>query len=136
MTLSLTTPKVRVIIESPFKGRDKFQLWSNIQYARLCVRDSILRGEAPIASHLLYTQPDILNDDIPAERTLGMGVVFSGLLWRNYVQSTRITGISSGMEAGIRAQEFGKEIVYQTFMKISSNALPKNLSPEESGVGL
>lgn len=115
MTLSLTTPKVRVIIESPFKGRDKFQLWSNIQYARLCVRDSILRGEAPIASHLLYTQPDILNDDIPAERTLGMECGFQWIIVAQLCAVYTDNGISSGMEAGIkRAQEFGKEIVYRS----------------------
>lgn len=53
-----------VIIESPFAG----DVEKNTRYARACVRDSLLRGEAPIASHLLYTQGGILNDDVPAER--------------------------------------------------------------------
>lgn len=53
-----------VIIESPFAGNVR----ENILYARMAVRDSLLRGEAPIASHLLYTQEGILNDDIKEER--------------------------------------------------------------------
>lgn len=64
-----------VIIESPFAG----DVEKNIRYARACVRDSLLRGESPIASHLLYTQEGILNDDVPAERQHGID---AGLAWR------------------------------------------------------
>ena len=46
----------RVIIESPYAGFVK----RNEDYARECLRDSLMRGEAPIASHLLYTQPGVL----------------------------------------------------------------------------
>ena len=53
-----------VIIESPYAG----DIEKNVEYARACVRDSLSRGEAPIASHLLYTQPGILKDEIPSER--------------------------------------------------------------------
>lgn len=34
--------------------------------------------EFPLASHLLYTQPGVLNDDIPEERTRG---IEAGLAW-------------------------------------------------------
>lgn len=40
-----------MILESPFVGNIK----ENIHYARMSLRDSLLRGEAPIASHLFYT---------------------------------------------------------------------------------
>ena len=40
----------RVILESPYAGNVE----ENVAYARAAVRDSLLRGEAPIASHLLY----------------------------------------------------------------------------------
>ena len=59
---------LRVILESPFAG----DIERNIKYARLCVRDSLLRGESPIASHLLYTQEGILNDEIESERMHGI----------------------------------------------------------------
>lgn len=88
-----------VIIESPFAGDVK----ANIEYARKCVRDSLLRGEAPIASHLLYTQDGILNDDIPEERAHGID---AGLAWRTVAEASVVytdLGISKGMEYGIEA---------------------------------
>ena len=74
----------RVIIESPFAGRgetDEERLkdnLENINYARSCVRYCILQGEAPIASHLLYTQDGILKDGVHQERMLG---IQAGLTW-------------------------------------------------------
>lgn len=69
----------RVIIESPFAG----DIEGNIAYARRAVKDSIHQGEAPIASHLLYTQPGILEDSVPAERELGIA---AGLAWRQVAE--------------------------------------------------
>ena len=59
-------------IESPFKGDNWESTRRNVFYARLCVRDSLLRGEAPYASHLFFTQAGILNDAIAEERALGI----------------------------------------------------------------
>lgn len=84
-----------VIIESPYAG----DIERNVAYARACVADSLRRGEAPIASHLLYTQPGILNDDDPAERALGIA---AGLAWRSVAQFTLFytdLGWSKGMLA-------------------------------------
>ena len=50
-----------VIVESPYAG----DIETNVKYARRCVKDSLMRGEAPIASHLLYTQEGILDDTTP-----------------------------------------------------------------------
>jgi len=89
----------RVILESPFAGDTE----RNIAYARRCVRDSLLRGEAPIASHLLYTQPGILSDDVPQERKLGIN---AGLAWRSVADASVVytdLGISEGMKYGIAA---------------------------------
>src|SRR5690606_3550939 len=44
-------PQRLVILESPYAGNIDL----NIDYARAAVRDSLSRGESPIASHLLYT---------------------------------------------------------------------------------
>ncbi len=88
-----------VIVESPFAG----DVEENVAYARRAVRDSLRRGEAPIASHLLYTQPGILNDQIPAERALGID---AGLAWRGVAAASVVycdRGISRGMEYGIEA---------------------------------
>lgn len=90
-----------VIVESPFAG----DVEANVAYARRCVRDSLSRGEAPIASHLLYTQPGILNDLDPKERAWGID---AGLAWRIVADASVVytdRGISSGMKYGIAAAE-------------------------------
>ena len=90
-----------VIIESPYAG----EIETNIEYARACVRDSLGRGEAPIASHLLYTQPGILRDEIDEERWWGIN---AGLAWRAVAELTAVyadRGISSGMKYGIEAAQ-------------------------------
>jgi hypothetical protein len=88
-----------VLIESPFAG----DVALNVEYARAAVRDSLSRGEAPIASHLLYTQAGILDDLIAADRALGIG---AGLAWLAVAQASVVysdRGISSGMKYGIAA---------------------------------
>lgn len=84
---------IKVILESPYAG----DVERNIVYARKCVRDSLLRGEAPIASHLLYTQEGILNDDIPQERQLGID---AGLIWK-FVADKHVFYIDYGMSRGM-----------------------------------
>lgn len=89
----------KVILESPFAG----DIEKNIHYARRCVHDCLLRGEAPLASHLLYTQPGVLEDGIPEQRALGIS---AGLAWVAVADGSVVytdLGISKGMEAGIAA---------------------------------
>jgi hypothetical protein len=93
LVLVLGNDMKRVIIESPYAG----DVWRNTAYARACVRDSLRRGEAPIASHLLYTQPGILDDDVETERELGIA---AGLAWRKVAELFAFYidyGWSSGM---------------------------------------
>ena len=63
----------------------------------MCVKDSLLRGEAPIASHLLYTQPGILNDNVKQERQLGID---AGLAWKE-VADKHVFYIDFGYSAGM-----------------------------------
>lgn len=94
-----------MIVESPFAADSASGVEANIEYARRCVRDSLGRGEAPIASHLLYTQPGILDDDVPEERQLGID---AGLAWRAVAEASVVytdRGISRGMGYGIKAAE-------------------------------
>lgn len=88
-----------VILESPYAGA----VVRNTKYARACLRDCLLRGESPIASHLLYTQPGVLKDTIPAERQAGID---AGLAWGRVADATVVYtdhGISRGMQYGIDA---------------------------------
>ena len=55
-----------VVVESPFTG----DVNKNVKYARLCMLDSLLMGESPFLSHLLYTQ--VLDDKDPDQRKLGI----------------------------------------------------------------
>ena len=56
-TSSAVMPR-KVILESPYAG----DVETNLRNARAAMRDCLLRGEAPYASHLLYTQPGVLDD--------------------------------------------------------------------------
>jgi hypothetical protein len=84
----------RVIIESPYQG----DVARNVEYARECVRNGLIRGEAPFASHLLYTQAGILDDRIRQERELGIA---AGLAWR-FVAERIIFCIDNGWSQGMR----------------------------------
>lgn len=88
---------ILVDLASPFAGNIK----RNITYARRCVAHSISMNEAPLASHLLYTQPGILNDDDSEERNIG---IYAGKNWALHAAATVVYtdyGISAGMEYGI-----------------------------------
>ena len=98
-----------VIIESPYMGNVK----SNVAYARRCMSDSLLRGESPFASHLLYTQ--VLDDAIKKQRLMGMDRAFN---WYKHADLMAVyidKGISNGMKKGIAvAEKFGIEMVYRS----------------------
>jgi hypothetical protein len=113
----------RVIVESPYAGSSRWRIvaflqrMQNRKYARAAVRDSLSRGEAPIASHLLYTQPGILSDADPVERQWGID---AGLAWRAAAEASVIytdRGISKGMTYGIEAaQRAGAPVEYRTLI--------------------
>ena len=82
----------RVIIESPYAG----DVERNTAYARACLLDSLKRGEAPIASHLLHTQ--VLEDTDPDDRRLGID---AGLAWYDAAHSI-VFCVDLGMSAGMK----------------------------------
>lgn len=90
-----------VVIESPFRGASEADREINVRYARAAMADCINRGEAPLASHLLY--PRILDEDVPRERALGIA---AGLEWARRADLAVFyvdRGWSEGMKA---AREF------------------------------
>lgn len=91
-----------VCVESPYAAPTKIGIERNVTYARACLADCLQRGEAPIASHLLYTQPGVLRDEVPGERALG---IEAGLLWGEKADATVVytdMGTSRGVEAGVQ----------------------------------
>lgn len=110
----------RVIIESPYAG----DVETNKRYLQACMRDCLLRGEAPFASHGLYTQPGVLCDEVPIEREHG---IQAGFAWREAAAATVVyidLGISRGMKYGIEhAQKLGHDVEMRSLPPSLWNAL-------------
>lgn len=88
---------ILVILESPYAG----DVERNLAYVRECMRWALLHGMAPIASHALYTQPGVLDDNDHEERSLGIA---AGLEWRRVANHTVFCaryGWSRGMRAAL-----------------------------------
>jgi hypothetical protein len=86
----------------------------NRRYARRCMRDSLTRGEAPYASHLLYDQPGILDDTDPRERSRG---IHAGFEWGERAAIVAVymdRGVSAGMKLGMaRARTAGQRVEHR-----------------------
>lgn len=103
-----------VIIESPFAGKTQEEQNANIEYAQRCLHDSLMRGEAPIAFHLLYTQPNVLDDSIPEQRSLGLKHSFAWYDKALFVAVYCDRGISPGMIKGMQhASKLGKLLSFR-----------------------
>lgn len=129
----MTTHRL-VIVESPFAGKApiwslrfprfvqnlavRVETWRNIRYARAAIRDCLLRDEAPLASHLLYTQRGVLDDNIPRERQRG---ILAGIAWGKGVDATVVyidRGVSKGMSYGITcARVVGRPVEYRSLCR-------------------
>lgn len=116
----------RVVLESPYAG----DVTTNLRYARAAIRDSLARGEAPIASHLLYTQEGILDDDKPTERAWG---IEAGLAWCEVSDATVVyidLGISRGMLQGIdRAKRAGRPVEMRKIPDWEIAAVLRRITP-------
>lgn len=102
-----------VILESPYAG----DVAANETYARRCLKDCIKRGESPIASHLLFTQPGVLDDLKHNERIDGM---HAGWAWYRVAQACVVymdRGVSSGMQTGIDTAEFHKVSIEYRYLE-------------------
>ena len=114
----------RVIVESPYAGEDEAKVAENETYARAALRDCLRRGEAPIASHLLYTQPGVLDDTDPDERRQGID---AGLAWGDIADAVVVytdLGISNGMKYGIeRHKDAGRHIEYRSIEEHKKGAI-------------
>ena len=86
-----------VILESPYAGNIK----QHVTYACRAMRDSLSRGETPFASHLLYTQEGILDDNNPEERKTGIEAGYA--FWDGVSKMVLYIdyGISNGMREAL-----------------------------------
>lgn len=115
----------RVILESPYAG----DIENNIAYAKAALLDSLKRGEAPIASHLLWTQPGILDDGDRYQRRAGIS---AGLAWLTVADAMVVytdNGVSVGVaQAIIAARQINLPVEFR-----SLNGTDNQNSPNISG---
>ncbi len=114
-------------VESPYGNKDKKIVARNIRFARACLRDCLLKGEIPFASHLLYTQSGILDDEINYERILGINAGKTLIKNANRTVVYDNYGISNGMIFGIEnAKKSGRPVEYR--------ALPNNWEEQQNEI--
>lgn len=92
----------RVVVESPLAGNFR----RNIRYAQLCLLDCLQRGEAPFASHLLFSQ--VLDDRMAGEREVG---IRAGLEWASMADEC---AVYQDLGVAERAASVGVDVVYRT----------------------
>jgi len=86
-----------VVIESPYAG----DVEANLTYARRAMAHSLSQGESPFASHLLYTQVGVLDDNDPVQRRRG---IEAGFDWGQYADLVAFY-LDRGWSEGMRAAE-------------------------------
>lgn len=94
------------------------------------MKDSLARGEAPFASHLLYTQ--ILDDDVPEQRTQG---IEAGFEWGRAADASVFyfdRGFSNGMRLGLKAARAAGR---RCFFRLLDYVEPLDFAEGRFGVG-
>ena len=94
-----------VVVESPYAG----DVEANVEYAQRALLDCLSRGEAPLASHLLYTQ--VLDDDNEAERTQGIEAGHAWIPMAIAVVLYIDLGVSPGMMAAIEVAKMNDVLI-------------------------
>jgi hypothetical protein len=100
----------RVIVESPYAGKTKEAIGINEAYGEFVMHDCLVNyNESPYASHLLYTRKNVLRDEVPEDRKLG---IEAGFYWRDVTEKSVFytdLGVTSGMVLGMKdCEEKGK----------------------------
>jgi hypothetical protein len=103
-----------VVVESPYAGATARQRADNAAYLAAALKDCLDRGEAPFASHGLYTLPGVLDDDIPEEREAGIA---AGLQFHHVASKVAVytdLGVSNGMQRAVEyAQKHNIPVVFR-----------------------
>jgi hypothetical protein len=111
--LALVNARPLVIIESPLRGLTKAEMVENKAYLRAAIHDSLIRNEAPFASHGFYTQ--FLDDSSTFEREVGLACAWIFIGRADLIAVYNDFGISSGMQRGIDlAKALRKPIVLRS----------------------
>lgn len=91
-----------VVVESPYAATDWRVLARNKAYAVRAMVDCFRRGEAPLASHVLYAHSRVLDDLLPEERALGIQAGFEWARLCEHVAFYIDLGWSPGMREALK----------------------------------
>lgn len=120
---------IKTVIESPYAG----DVETNKGYLIACIRHSLYAGEAPFASHLMYTTA--LCDDIPEERKLG---IEAGFEWHSVAEKIVFyvdLGISRGMMLSFEKNYKTRGIVFRS-LKMKTEKTFSEIDVHMKKVGL
>lgn len=109
---------ILTVIESPYAPKGGRTVEHHLNYLRGCMAHSFSLGEAPYASHALYTQDGVLDDRVPEERRKGMA---AGFAWGEHA-TRRVFyidyGFTKGMAEGYQeAKRLGQLILFRSGVK-------------------
>jgi hypothetical protein len=95
----------RVFLCSPYRG----DIDRNLAYLHTAIGDSVSRGEAPFAPHLIY--PQVLDDSDPEQRRRGLEAGLSWLRQADCLVAYIDFGYSHGMQTErLFAEQYGIHI--------------------------
>ena len=109
----------RICIESPYAGDTE----ANTAYARECLRHSLDQGEAPFASHLLYTQ--VYDDTDPTQRSRGIQAGYEWLQAADRVVFYIDRGWSQGMLKALKVARLWNARIEVRSLQGKSTELPE-----------
>ena len=107
--MSILPPMRLVMVESPYRATEHRTLAQHREYLRMALADCIRRNESPMASHHLF--PEILNDDTPYERALG---IRAGLAWGRHCDAVAVysdLGVTPGMREAISEYKSAGKVI-------------------------
>lgn len=117
ITNKVATKKL-VVVETPYASENVALLQRHIVYAKLCLSDSLKRGEAPLVSSLLY--PQVLDDRIKLDHDLAMLCSLSWIRGCDMVVVYIDYGITPGMQIAINTAKIKTvKIEYRQLGKIA-----------------
>lgn len=111
-------PRKAVLVVTPFMAEDPAKAAKMNRYALRATKDSLGKNEAPLASHLFYSE--VLNVRNPIERDIGLQSQLTWLKAADIVAVYLDFGITPAMQVAINAAVLkNKRIEYRTIGNVA-----------------